>query len=376
MKRTLMILFALLVLGAAGALLFAWSGLYSVAATKGHWAISRWFLHFGLENSVETHALPISAPPLDDPAMVYRGLGHYEAGCKPCHGAPGEAGNPIFKQMLPQPPHLPDRAGKWTDAELFWIIKHGLKYGGMPAWIAQERDDEVWSIVAFVGRMADMPAEEYRRLARNDTMFDPEQVEETAGLIAAAGPVGDSLLACARCHGLRGEGGGAGAFPRLAGQKADYLYETLKAYAEGTRPSGIMQPIAAELDEAETRRLAEHYAAMPAPAAPMVPPADAAAVKLGETIARDGLPDQGIPACATCHGGADAAKSDNALYPDLRGQHAPYLIQQLRLWKAGGRGGSPLSEIMAAAARPLTAEQIEAVSHYYGSLPPAGEATP
>ncbi|WP_247887420.1 c-type cytochrome [Azospirillum sp. SYSU D00513] len=369
-------LFALVLLGGIGALLFSWSGLYNVAASKGHWAITRWFLHFSLENSVETHALPIAPPPLDDTAMVYRGLGHYEGGCKPCHGAPGEAGNPITKQMLPQPPHLPDHVASWTDSELFWIVKHGLKYSGMPAWIAQERDDEVWSVVAFMRRMPDMPADDYRRLARNDMMFDPEQVEETADLIASAGPVGDDLLACGRCHGLRGEGGGAGAFPSLAGQKADYLYEALQAYAQGTRPSGIMQPIAAELDSATMRRLADHYASLTPPAPPTLAPSDRAALKLGETIATQGLPDQGVPACATCHAGPDAPVPDNALYPELRGQHMAYLMQQLQLWKDGKRGGNPLSDIMAAAARHLTAEQIDAVSRYYGSLPPAGGATP
>ena len=58
-----------------------------------------------------------------------------------------------------------------------------------------------------------------------------------------------ALVTCARCHGARGEGGGKGAFPRLAGQSQPYLAAALRAYASGSRPSGIMQPIARELDE-------------------------------------------------------------------------------------------------------------------------------
>ena len=34
--------------------------------------------------------------------------------------------------------------------ELFWIVKHGIKYTGMPAWVALDRDDEVWAVVAFL----------------------------------------------------------------------------------------------------------------------------------------------------------------------------------------------------------------------------------
>ena len=40
--------------GVIGALLFAWSGLYNVAATRGHWAVTDWFLHFAMRNSVKT----------------------------------------------------------------------------------------------------------------------------------------------------------------------------------------------------------------------------------------------------------------------------------------------------------------------------------
>ena len=175
MTRTIYTALALVAAGGIGALLFAWSGLYNVAASREHLAITNWFLHFTLRNSVETHAMPITAPPLDDEAMVFRGLGHYEGGCKPCHGAPGDAGNPIVQQILPHPPNLVESVKDWSDAELFWIVKNGLKYAGMPAWVAPDRDDEVWSVIAFLRRMSDMPADEYRRLARNEgeALVDP-----------------------------------------------------------------------------------------------------------------------------------------------------------------------------------------------------------
>lgn len=375
MIRTITTALALLAVGGVGAILVAWSGLYNVAASREHWAVTNWFLHFTLRNSVETHAMAIQAPPLDDAAMVFRGLGHYEGGCKPCHGAPGDAGNPIVQQILPKPPDLVESVKGWSDAELFWIVRNGLKYAGMPAWVAPERDDEVWSVVAFLRRMSGMPAEEYRRLARNDTIFDPEAVEQTAALLAAVGPVGGGLLSCARCHGLRGEGGGAGAFPRLAGQKGEYLEAAMLAYAQGTRPSGIMQPIAAELSAEEIRRLSDHYAAMaPANHAPDPQAGDADTLALGRRIAEQGLPEQGVPACGSCHGTVGRAETgqQHVLHPELEGQFAPYLVQQLTLWTQGKRGGNAYSRIMEAAVRTLRPEQIAAVAAHYASLPPTG----
>ncbi|MBF0394802.1 MAG: cytochrome c, partial [Alphaproteobacteria bacterium] len=208
MKRTLLILAALVALG-AGALLFAWSGLYNVAASVPHWPPTRWLITFALKNSIETHARGIDAPPLDDPALVHAGMGHYEGVCQPCHGAPGRPPNPLVRRMLPEPPHLPGQVSDWTPPQLFWIVKHGLKYTGMPGWVAERRDDEVWAMVAALLRLPDLDGREYRRLLAAGAQLP---AEETARLLAAAGPVGEALVACSRCHGLAGAGGGSGAF--------------------------------------------------------------------------------------------------------------------------------------------------------------------
>jgi hypothetical protein len=237
---------SVLAIQAVGAFLFAWSGLYSVAASDRHWPITYWFLVFGLRNSIETHSIGIEVPPLDDMSLVYRGIGHYRGGCEPCHGAPGSSPNPITQQMLPEPPYMPDVVHDWEPQHLFWIVRNGLKYSGMPGWVPPERADEVWAVVAALLRLPEMSPEEYQKLSGGEVASRSDIVGETAELIGIAGPVGNDLLACGRCHGLKGTGGGAGGFPRLAGQKQDYLYETMKSYAIGNRPSGMMQPVAVE----------------------------------------------------------------------------------------------------------------------------------
>ena len=131
----------LAVLGVGG-FLFAWSGLYSVAASRGHWPGLSLILKFGMRSSVRTHALGIEAPDLENPALVERGAGYFQGGCAPCHGAPGRPSNPIVHAMLPEPPDLGVAVPTWKANELFWIVKNGFKYTGMPAWAAQDRDDE------------------------------------------------------------------------------------------------------------------------------------------------------------------------------------------------------------------------------------------
>lgn len=358
-----MVPLALLVAGGCGAFAVAWSGIYDISARRGHWPITRWFLSFGMRNSVETHARSIEVPPLDDPALLHLGLRHYDETCAVCHGAPDKPRNPIALGAIPVPPYLPDPSEEWTPAELFWIVANGLKYTGMPAWPARERTDEVWAVVAAVMRLRDLDAPSYRKLVRTDALAVYERIEESARTIAAAGPVGGDLVACARCHGLRGEGGGAGAFPRLAGQSEPYLHQALRDYALGARPSGVMQPIAAALAPDDMRELARYFAAMP-PAA--LRAEDAQPTEEGRALATRGRVEAAIPPCAACHG--PKADARDALTPSLAGQLPGYLERQLRLFRSGVLDGTPHARVMSAAARGLTDAEIRAVSWYYAAL--------
>ena len=54
--------------------------------------------------------------------------------------------------MLPAPPDLKDKIAGWSDAELFQIVQHGVRFTGMPAWPAAGREDEAWAMVAFLRR--------------------------------------------------------------------------------------------------------------------------------------------------------------------------------------------------------------------------------
>jgi cytochrome c553 len=127
-----------------------------------------------------------------------------------------------------------------------------------------------------------------------------------------------------------------------------------------------MQPVAAALSDEEMGAVADYYARLPA-GAPSVGPADA--IARGGAIARKGVPEEKVPACAPCHGPAPTRR--NPHYPRLAGQYASYLEQQLELLARGERGGSPYAHIMEHHVAPrLSAEQRRDVARYYAALPP------
>jgi cytochrome c553 len=355
------------------ALVVVASGIVPAKASSGHWAVTNAALHFAMKRSVATHA-PSELPPLDDPALVARGAGHYHTGCLPCHGSPERALFPrVALGMTPPPPYLPPRVKEWSPEELFFIVKHGVKFTGMPAWPSLKRDDEVHAMVAFLLELPGLDAEGYRTLAHGE-------VADEAAAAAPLQPWGAEparralVVSCARCHGEDGRGRGLGAFPSLAGQHRDYLLRALRAYADGKRHSGIMQPVAAGLTPEQMGFLADHYAALPP--GPMPGPTaatDPGAIARGEQLAHRGDPVRGVPSCVECHGPTGPHR--NPAYPHLAGQYAGYLELQLRLFNEDRRGGSEYSHIMRHVASRLSPEQMRDVAQYYGSLPasqPAG----
>jgi cytochrome c553 len=339
------------------------SGVVPIKASSGHWRITAAFLDFAKTRSVSTHAWGIDAPALDDEALVLRGAGQYESACLPCHGGPGRRLPPVMAAMTPPPPELTNLLTRWSPEELFSIVKHGIKFTGMPGWPAQQRDDEVWAMVAFLRRMPQLDAEAYRRLVYGDA-GQPANAS-TNPSSGGGSPAAPALVRnlCSRCHGADGTGRGVGAFPSLAGQRPQYLHASLRAFAGRTRSSGIMSGIATGLSDADMRAVSEYYGSLAAREGDR--PAELSAAARGAAIASPGVPERDIPACVECHGPTDHPK--NPAYPKLTGQHVRYLVQQLQLFQERRRGGSPNVTLMHAFVDRLRADDIRDVTLYYGA---------
>lgn len=366
--KCLVILAGLLAAAGAGAGIFAFAGLYNVAATVPHTPPVHWLLTVAKQQSIKFHASGLKAPALDDAARLQRGFRHYETGCATCHGAPGSVESVVGQNLNPAAPGLALKAARLAARELFWVVKHGIKMTGMPAWEAQRRDDEVWDVVAFLEKLPGISAEEYARLAAEGVEQGTRPLP-LGPMIVAAGPPGRSEAACIRCHGMDGSGHASGAFPRLTGQNADYLYRQLKAYAAGSRPSGFMAPVARVLSDAEMRAVADYYAAAQAGGQASARPS-VQSLQQGGALAAAGDPARRIPACLSCHGDTAAARLPGGPAPALAGQYAGYMAQQLRLWKDGIRDDDP-GRVMAPIARAMTAAEIAATAAYFAALAPA-----
>lgn len=153
-------------LAGVGALAFVYSGIYPIAASRPHTLLSRWLLTTVMTRSVQRAASGIRAPRLNDARLVQRGVALYHRDCQVCHGAPGVAAEQIGRGINPDPPRLERVGAKWTDGEVYWIIRNGLKMSGMPAMGAARRPADTWALVAFIRRMRWLSPGEYALMVR------------------------------------------------------------------------------------------------------------------------------------------------------------------------------------------------------------------
>jgi mono/diheme cytochrome c family protein len=177
-------LVAALVAGALLALVAAvsvviYAGTYNIAADVPHTQPVYWLLEELRDRSVAARAKDIVVPKdLDEPKRISAGAGRYAEMCRGCHLAPGMKRTEISRGLYPRAPEL-RRKSDLTPAEQFWIIKHGVKMTGMPAWGITRDDELLWDVVAFLRKLPELTAEQYQELVKSaltheDMMHDME----------------------------------------------------------------------------------------------------------------------------------------------------------------------------------------------------------
>ena len=172
---------------------------------------------------------------------------------------------------------------------------------------------------------------------------------------------------CAACHGADGNST-VPANPNLAAQGADYITLQLEHFKSGLRENPIMQPMASSLSDADMAALGTYFSKQTLKGAAAT---NIDLVKAGQRLWRGGNQQTGVPACAACHSPDGAGVPKN--YPRLAGQHAEYLLAQLKAFKSGARGDDKAGKdvnghVMFTIASRMTDAEMQAVAQYATGL--------
>jgi len=166
----------LVAVGAASLAIYA--GAYDVAADTPHTQPVYWFLQTVRQRSIAASATDVAAPAdLADPKRIASGAAQYDEMCSGCHLAPGMKRTEISQGLYPRAPEL-RRGSDLTAAEEFWVVKHGIKMTGMPAWGVTHDDDLLWDIVALMQKLPELSADQYQSLVKSAPKTHEEMMRE------------------------------------------------------------------------------------------------------------------------------------------------------------------------------------------------------
>jgi cytochrome c553 len=185
------------------------------------------------------------------------------------------------------------------------------------------------------------------------------------------------LQACVGCHGEGGAGLPDVAFPRLAGQPADYLAAQMRAFRDGVRTYAPMNFLMSRQSDPYLQEIADYFAAQTPD--PRVVDArrgrsfDRAAFEAGRALVHEGRPAAQLPACTACHGPELAGTSPGI--PALAGLPRDFLIEQVGSWKNGAHR-SPEPNCMATIARRMSGDDIVAAATWLSLQQPDRRPAP
>jgi mono/diheme cytochrome c family protein len=164
--RILAVIGALAILVGIGAAAFFFGGYYNVAGTAEDPAVVTWALTRVRTASIDqrAHDQPPASIDINNPASVQAGARNFaEYGCANCHGAPGVKWAKFSEGMHPDPPDLKEVVDQRSPGQLFWVVKNGINMTGMPSFaLAGAKDDEIWSIAAFLKKLPGVSEADYK----------------------------------------------------------------------------------------------------------------------------------------------------------------------------------------------------------------------
>jgi len=132
-------------------------GLAPVAADQPPSTLEARILGVALRKAVGQRTSGEQEPPPPSNDDLASGGEIYKEMCSRCHGEPGAVSSPLGSSFYPPAPLLPGHGSEWSERELFWIIKHGIRNTAMPAWAALLADDDIRQVAALVKRFDTVP---------------------------------------------------------------------------------------------------------------------------------------------------------------------------------------------------------------------------
>jgi mono/diheme cytochrome c family protein len=157
MRRFLLgIVFALIVLALAGlgTLLL---GFFPTAANVPPSHFERSLANAALDASMERHAPHLTNPLMPTDQNLEDGMKLYTMNCAGCHGGLDRKPSPLADSFYPPAPNLISDPPDDPEWHIFYTIRTGVRYTGMPAWDKNLAEPDMWKVAMLLSHMDKLP---------------------------------------------------------------------------------------------------------------------------------------------------------------------------------------------------------------------------
>jgi mono/diheme cytochrome c family protein len=132
-------------------------GLLPVSADGAHSRLEGRIMPTVLHAAIVRHTSGETNPVALNEDNLKAGVDTYKAMCARCHSTPEGKPSIYGQSFYPPAPQLSKEMSQYTDSQLFWVIKHGIRNTGMPAWGSMLSDEEIWQLVSLLRNSQDLP---------------------------------------------------------------------------------------------------------------------------------------------------------------------------------------------------------------------------
>jgi thiosulfate dehydrogenase len=110
-----------------------------------------------LDAAIDRHAPEVQNPIPPTDANLTAGMTIYQANCASCHGDTHRPHGMLADALYPRSPQFVEDAPDMPENQNFYIIQHGVRLSGMPAWKQALTEQEMWQVTAFLSHMDKLP---------------------------------------------------------------------------------------------------------------------------------------------------------------------------------------------------------------------------
>jgi mono/diheme cytochrome c family protein len=155
-KFLLGVIVTLLVLALAG-LGFAMLGFFPTTANVPPPSWERHLAMSAADNSMDRHAPRVSNPLTPTDQNIEDGMKLYTMNCAVCHGGLDRKPSTLATSFYPPPPNLVSNPPDDPEWHIYYTIRTGVRYTGMPAWDKTMTEPEMWKVTTFLSHMDKLP---------------------------------------------------------------------------------------------------------------------------------------------------------------------------------------------------------------------------